>query len=348
MTIWANQKIDRIRNTGFFRYSRQFLVVLLITIGITMYSRRLSAQHTLGIQGTHFTMDEGPFDYTGLSFFNALYNPAFNKNNQSRLYWLKKFKNNGITVVRVWAEWNSDLGFVDTCDSCTLFCREGTLKSQYLSRLDSLLVISDSLRMVVELVLFSSESFGKKLSDQAADKAVKNITIKTRRYRNMIFQIWNERDYRTSNYFTIIKKNDFDRIVTNSPGGGGSLGGDMENKFLDYLSPHTTRQGRHWEEAPKEIRGLLKEFEKPVVDDEPARTGTRKFGGPEADSYPYDQILHIYNVWKAGGYVTYHHDMFQTGYGSDAVPPSGIPDPDFSAYHKAIFRFLAQKRRYEW
>lgn len=347
MAIGVHQKENNVRGTFSGRYSRHFLVVLLITVGMSMDPSPLKAQHTLGIQGTHFTLDRAPFDYTGISFFNALYNPAFNNGNQSRLYWLKKFKNSGITVVRVWAEWNNDLGFVDACDSCTLFYRNGTLRPQYLSRLDSLLMITDSLKMVVELVLFSSESFGKRLSDKAADRAVKNITNKTRSYRNMAFQIWNERDYRIWDYFTIIKRSDIDRIVTNSPGGGGSLGSDTENAFLDYLSPHTSRQGKHWERAPNEIRSLLQKFSKPVVDDEPARTGTRKFGGPEADSYPYDQILHIYNVWKVGGYVTYHHDMFQTGYGSNAIPPNGIPYPDFSPYHKAVFRFLAQKERYE-
>jgi hypothetical protein len=83
-----------------------------------------------------------------------------------------------------------------------------------------------------------------------------------------------------------------------------------------------------------------------VVDDEPARRGTPKFGGPKNPTTPYDHILRIYNVWNAGGYVIYHHDMFQLGYGNPSVPPSGIPDPDFSPYHKVVFDFLANKDRY--
>ena len=43
----------------------------------------------------------------------------------------------------------------------------------------------------------------------------------------------------------------------------------------------------------------------------------------------------------------YHHDMFQTGYGTPAVPPSGIPDPEFSPYHKQVFEFLKLRERYE-
>jgi hypothetical protein len=116
---------------------------------------------------------------------------------------------------------------------------------------------------------------------------------------------------------------------------------------MDFLSPHTSRRDDlQWEISPKEIAYLLQLYQKPVVDDEPARKGTPKYGGPKKPTTPYDHILRIYNVWKAGGYVIYHHDMFQTGYGSDAVPPSGIPDPDFSPYHKIVFDFLAHKERY--
>ena len=142
---------------------------------------------------------------------------------------------------------------------------------------------------------------------------------------------------------------DSKRLVTNSPGGAGVLGSDDENAALDYLTPHTTRQGkgRHWEIAPRELERLLKKFRKPVVDDEPARTGTSKYGGPKDATSPFDHIVQIISVWQIGAYPTYHHDMFQTGYGSPACPPSGVPDPEFSPYHRQVFEFLKLKERYE-
>ena len=81
------------------------------------------------------------------------------------------------------------------------------------------------------------------------------------------------------------------------------------------------------------------------MDDEPARNGTSNFGGPKNPTHPGDHILAIYNVWRAGGYPTYHHDMFQTGYGTPACPPRGIPDPEFSAYHRQVFEFLKLRER---
>lgn len=120
--------------------------------------------------------------------------------------------------------------------------------------------------------------------------------------------------------------------------------------MLDYLTPHSLRQGgegrRHWEIAPKEIGYLITRYRKPVVDDEPARNGTPAFGGPKVPTDPYDHILQIYQVWLAGGYVLYHHDMFQTGYNTPAVPPGGIPDPEFNPYHRAVLEFIGKRERY--
>ena len=63
--------------------------------------------------------------------------------------------------------------------------------------------------------------------------------------------------------------------------------------------------------------------------------------------YPYDQMLQIYGMWQAGAYITYHHDMFQTGYGTPSIPPSGIPDPEFNPYHKAVLEFISHRERYQ-
>ena len=78
-------------------------------------------------------------------------------------------------------------------------------------------------------------------------------------------------------------------------------------------------------------------------------TGRRCSAGRPASepTYPYDQILQIYEVWKKGGYITYHHDMFQTGYGTPSIPPSGIPDPEFNPYHRAVLEFIAHRERYQ-
>lgn len=305
----------------------------------------------LTISGAKFLLDGKPFPYTGVSFFNAIYNTNFNATTEARVAWLKKFQSCGINVLRVWGQWDSKLGFIDANPASTLYEEDGTLRLQSLKTLKAILADADQLGMCVEVALFSHESWDGniRIGEGADAKAVAALTEELRSFRNVTFQIWNEHhDERVLPLVRLIKSLDARRLVTSSPGFSGVLGNDELNQALDYLTPHTSRQNkkRHWEIAPKELESLLKKFQKPIVDDEPARNGTKKFGGPKDGSSPYDHILQIQAVWQLGAYPTYHHDMFQTGYGSPAIPPSGVPDPEFNPYHRQVFEFLKLRDRY--
>ncbi len=304
----------------------------------------------LTIDGTRILQNGTPFPFTGISFFNAIYNPAFNKNSAGRIRWLTKFNSYGINVLRIWGQWDNKLGFVDTCPTCTLYTPDGNLRAEHLATLKSIIRDASEQQMVIELVLFARESFNDniRLGDQEADRATAAITRELLPYRNVVFQIWNEHSYRVLEHMKTIKSIDPNRLVTNSPGYGGDLGDEAQNKALDFLTPHTSRQwvGRHWEVAPLEIKYLMGRFKKPVVDDEPARNGTSEFGGPASAPSPTDQIIQIFQIWQAGGYTVYHHDMFQKNYGHPSIPPSGIPDPEFNPYHRAVFEFLSKRSRY--
>jgi hypothetical protein len=313
----------------------------------------------LTIVNTSFQWKGKPFPWTGISFFNAIYNPSFNKSSADRVQWMQKFQRYGINVLRIWGQWDTKRGYVDTCETCTLYFPDGRLREPHMAQLKAILADADKQGMVVELALFALESWGDniRLSPEASDKAVAALTKELLPYRNLTLQIWNEFNERVPESVKIIKAIDPKRLVSNSPSVRfvptitSSFGEDAHNRILDYLTPHTLRQGgegrRHWEVAPMEIAYLLKRYRKPVVDDEPARNGTPDFGGPKVPTNPYDHILQIYQVWQMGGYILYHHDMFQTGYGTPAVPPSGIPDPEFNPYHKAVLDFIAKRERYQ-
>ena len=326
------------------------LHILAIVIFILVNnSGNAQGKNTLTISGTRFEMNGKPFEFTGISFFNALYNKEFNKSSEARSECIRKFNETGFNVLRVWCQWDNARGFVDSGKDKTMYMPDGTIRSEHLSNLISLLKDADPENTVILLVFFSQESWREniRLSDDASDKAVAELTNILKPYRNLVFQVWNEFDNRTLDYLKIIKNIDPERIVTNSPGYAGDLGSLEENRLLDYLSPHTTRDdNRHWEVAGREIEYLLRKYNKPVVDDEPARKGTPKFGGPKNPVLPTDHIIHIYNVWKAGGYIVYHHDMFQIGTERESVPLNGIPAPGFSEYHDQVFDFLKNKERY--
>jgi hypothetical protein len=117
------------------------------------------APHELAVSGTQFRLNGQPFPFTGISFFNAIYNPAFNQSSQERRQWLRKFGQYGINVLRIWSQWDSRRGYADTCDACTLYHPDGTLRGEHVSRLKEIIADADALGMVIELVLFAQESW---------------------------------------------------------------------------------------------------------------------------------------------------------------------------------------------
>ena len=71
------------------------LILLVILSG--GYSKAQKSE--IAIRGTRFEMNGKPFEYTGISFFNAIYNEEFNKNSEVRKEWMQKFLETGINVL---------------------------------------------------------------------------------------------------------------------------------------------------------------------------------------------------------------------------------------------------------
>jgi hypothetical protein len=305
---------------------------------------------TLQIDGTRLLLDGQPFFFQGLSFFNAIYNPTFNRSPADRLHWLRVLKTHGVNVLRVWCQWDFSppRTFVDVGPEHTMYTPEGKIRSHPFQTLAAIVRAAEGLEMVIEVTLFSHEK-QPNLPVPAQERAAANMARCLLPYRNLILQIWNEDSTEVQRYYEAIKAQDPKRMVTNSPGFAGVLGDEAQNRLLDLLAPHTVRRGaeRFWEVAPQQIASLLQRYGKPVIDDEPARTGIVQFGGIKGGTRPEQHIAQIKGVRAVGGYHTYHHDMFQNGYGHPATPPSGIPEPDF-AFHRHVFAFLGENKRWEF
>ncbi len=313
---------------------------------------------TLTVSGTRLLMDGRPYAYQGLSFFNALYNPELNRSDEVRRAWLGRFRSWGITALRVWGDWRVQNGWVDEGPDCSLwdypgvtryasgeirnrlYEPEGGLLPGPLERLQRLLAAADAEGMVIEIALFTHYLV---YPTSTRDGYLQRITGALSPWRNAIFEVWNEHDDDTLRHLETIKRIDPERLVTNAPGGAGRLGDEAENRMLDLLAPHTFRHGdgHFWEVAPRQVTELLARFGKPVLDDEPARTGTPKHGG-NPGSEVWQHLAHIDAVRHAGGYGNYHHDMFQGGYGAPTTPRHGIPDPAFSPFHRQVFEHLRE------
>ena len=157
---------------------RLFLFLTLITSLLPAREPLEPTGHVLTIQGTRFLLDEKPLPLTGISFFNALYNPEFNRDSTTRRHWLRKFQLYGVNMIRVFAQWDNRTGFVDTGPDRSLYSHDGTLQPMHLATLQDILADTDALGMVVELVLFANESRaeGTLLGPGHQDQAVAAVT----------------------------------------------------------------------------------------------------------------------------------------------------------------------------
>src|SRR5580692_10258257 len=118
---------------GRLRISRS-VAALLVAVFVTMPLAGRT-KHEITITGSCFLLDGAPFPYTGISFYNAIYNPSFNKSSQDRRQWMQKFQKYGINVLRIFSEWNMKEPWIDTCPECSLFYSDGRLREPNVARL---------------------------------------------------------------------------------------------------------------------------------------------------------------------------------------------------------------------
>ena len=160
----------------------------------------------ISVSGTRFLLDGKPFPYTGISFFNAIYNRAFNESSAHRAAWLEKFNQYGI---------------------------------HHVDRLKEIAAGADSKGMVIELALFCQESWrdGIRLAPEAADRAVAALAREMLPHRNVTFQVWNEFSERVLEHVKTFRSVDPKRLVTNSPGVAGVLGDPAQNAAVPIDNP---------------------------------------------------------------------------------------------------------------
>src|SRR5687767_7543528 len=90
---------------------RSFVALSALLLAASLLPANAAESRVLSVSGTRFLLDGQPFPYTGISFFNAIYNPEFNRTAEGRRQWIEKFKKYGINVLRVWCRWDSKLPF---------------------------------------------------------------------------------------------------------------------------------------------------------------------------------------------------------------------------------------------
>ena len=314
----------------------------------TSEGTRRVATRVVGVDGTRITLDGKPFPLTGVSFFNALYNPRFNASPEERRRWLETFLAYGVNTLRVWCQWDLEApwNLIDTGPEQSMFDLSGEVRARHVETLAALLRETEALGMVVEVTLFTHQK-QPNLPAEALERGARGVAERLKPYRSALVQLWNEDSTEWRRLFDAVKAVDPERLVTSSPGIANVMGDDDHNQAMDLLTPHTARRSAEvpfYEKAPEQVRLLLEKFGKPVLDDEPARSGPTQFGGIAGGTQPEWHIESIKRVREIGGYPIYHHDMFQYGYASPLTPPSGIPEPEWSPFHRVVFEYLRETK----
>src|SRR5262249_37188635 len=130
---------------------------VLLWLSLVSVLAAAAPQHVLTTKGTRFLMDGEPFPDTGISFFDAVYIPAFNKSSAERKQWLAKFQRYKINVIRIWCQWDGRPQYADAGPASTMFEPDGRLREKPLATLKEILADTNEVGMGVELTLFAHE-----------------------------------------------------------------------------------------------------------------------------------------------------------------------------------------------
>jgi len=208
---------------------------------------------TLGVDGTRFAIDGQPAFLLGFSYYGALGAPEeFIRRDLDDLHAL------GFSWFRVWATWSGYQNPVSAVDE------HGEPRPAFMARLRRLIGEADQRGMVVDVTL----SRGADLPGQAAHlRAVEVLAEALKPYRNLYFDLANERNIKDARYVsfeelaalrTRVKQVDPDRLATASH--GGDLTRDdarsyLETAGVDFLAPHRPRHA----DSPRETEAKVRE-----------------------------------------------------------------------------------------
>jgi len=237
---------------------------------------------TLDIHGNSFLIDGKPTFLLGTSYYGAL-GASDDFVDQD----LRELKEHGFNWIRVWATWSAFENNVSAVDN------EGKAREPYLSKLKSLCEKADKLGMVVDVTLSRGDGVvgpGLLPSQKAHLNAVAVLTKELKQFRNVYFDIANERNIRDKRHVTFeelsalrnrIKELDAKRLVTASQ--GGDISKEELRKYLtvaqvDFICPHRPRNAKSSHQTAEKTQEYLHQMKElgrivPVHYQEPFRRG---------------------------------------------------------------------------
>ncbi len=193
---------------------------------------------TLGVRGTSFTLDGQPTFLCGISYYGGCAAPP-----EAVAADLDDIAAAGFNWIRVWATWDkfADVSALDAT---------GKPREPYMTRLRELVRAADQRGLVVDVTLHRG---GVLTTQEAHRAAVTTLTRELATFRNVYFDLANERNIRDQRFVSFeecaqlaaaVRALDPTRLLTASH--GGDISRDALRSYLqvvgvDFVTPHRPR-----------------------------------------------------------------------------------------------------------
>ena len=272
---------------------------------------------TLDIHDTSFVVNGNPTFLLGASYYGGL-----GASDDSVKSDLCELKNYGFNWVRVWATWSAFGNNVSAIDA------EGKAREPYLSRLKCLCEKAGQLGMIVDVTLSRGNgTVGSGLlpSFEAHLNAVTILIQELKQYRNIYFDIGNERNIRDRRHVPFeelrtlrrrIKEFDGERLVTASHAGDiptEELSDYLTVVQVDFICPHRPRNAESPHQTAEKTQEYLQHVQElrkivPVHYQEPFRRG---FGSWQPETQDFLTDLKNAKRGGAAGWCFHNGDVRQ-------------------------------------
>ncbi len=254
---------------------------------LTLFAPALQAV-TLSVEGSRFLLNGQPTFLLGMSYYAGTGAPVEYVRRD-----LQDLRRRGFNWVRVWATWNAFGHDVSAVDS------NGEARQPYMNRLLALVREANRQGLVGDVSLTRGKPEGSltAISTQTAHlKAVETLAKALKPYRNVYFDLSNERNIGDARYTSFedlrelrdrVKSVDPKRQVTASS--GGDISQEEVEKYLitaklDFLTPHRPREKDAISQTQAKTEAYLEGMKSlgqvvPLLYQEPFRRGYPFDGG---------------------------------------------------------------------
>jgi hypothetical protein len=265
-------------------------------------SQRVGFQYTLpcelcvGSNGEYFCIDQKPVFLNGVSYYGG----CTITTNSFIINDLDDMLADGFNWIRIWVYWKYP---VDTGEDVSVMTHDGQIRKTYMDRLKHIITECRNRGIIVDCTL-NRDGNGDWVGPRNQTEhlaAVQNLATELLNYRNVYFDLANERDVSDDRYVNLIevgqlvdavKAIDPNRLctVSGTPSSDSELNNYKTIGKVDFIAPHLCRDEGCSSQTYSTVKNLIEQmdnlgFRIPIHIQEPFRRGYASYNPTVEDFY---------------------------------------------------------------